>query len=185
MIAVVSTDIKTKATQDIFGPTTSVVEDVLESYLGTRPCPNLPKVSSLTRHANRARERMRPADPADLEFDLDVTFIGADFFQADVRVKRRRHLIFATSHMLQLLTTAKTWYCDGTFFVVPSLFAQLYSIHVFVRAADCIKQVPVLFCLMSGRRASDYIKVLKTVRRQINSGLALKSIVLDFESGML
>ena len=57
--------------------------------------------------------------------------------------------MFATNRQLTLLARARTWYVDGTFHVVT----QLWSIHAFVRVDDEMKQVPLVFVLMSSRRA--------------------------------
>ena len=59
------------------------------------PCPALPKPDLLARQANRLRQRMRPAEPTDLDFHLEEDHIPADFLKGDVEVKDRRHLIFA------------------------------------------------------------------------------------------
>ena len=62
---------------------------------------------------------------------------------------KQRHLMFAINRQLTLLARARTWYVDGTFHVVT----QLWSIHAFVRVDDEMKQVPLVFVLMSSRRA--------------------------------
>jgi hypothetical protein len=181
--ATVSHEIKRKATEDMFGPATAIAETAVASHVGTKPCPNLAKASNLARNVNRQRQRMRPRDPADLNFTLDMSFVPSEFLQADVVKDERLHLVFASTHMLQLLTKAKTWYADGTFYVVPQPFVQLYSLHVFVRSGSCIKQVPALFCLMSGRRTRDYKAVLKTVKALLTDECAVQRVVLDFERG--
>jgi len=65
-------------------------------------------------------------------------------FGEDVIVKTKntlgRHLIFASDKQIKLLKKAK-WYVDGTFFVTPKPFYQLYVIHAFIRHGECEKQV--------------------------------------------
>ena len=65
--------------------------------------------------ANRLRQNTRPKDPVDLDFSLEEEHIPNGFFQADVTVNSRRHLVFATEKQLQFLSNAKTWFIDGTF----------------------------------------------------------------------
>ena len=118
-----------------------------------------------------------------ISFELNEEHIPDNFLQADVKVDDRRHIMFATENMLKLLNNSKKWYIDGTFKVVKTPFTQLLSIHSFVRCGECVKQVPVAFILMSGKRKKDYKKVFESIRR-MTSNRKLEKIVIDFERAM-
>ena len=93
---------------------------VLLNELDDGPCTALPKPEFIARAANRLRQRLRPDDPNNLDFDLDEDSVPEGFLQADIRVKDRRHLVFAKDEQLYTLCRAKTWYVDGTFkLVIP------------------------------------------------------------------
>ena len=112
------------------------------------------------RNANRVRQNMRPADPHDLSFVLQENHIPQEFLQKDITSSRSRHLIFATKEQRAYLSSAKTWYVDGTFYVVWRPFYQLFSVHAFVKSDANIKQIPLVYAIMSGKRKKDYKKVL-------------------------
>ena len=132
---------------------------VLLNELDDGPCTALPKPEFIARAANRLRQRLRPDDPNNLDFDLDEDSVPEGFLQADIRVKDRRHLVFAKDEQLYTLCRAKTWYVDGTCKLVRHPFKQLLTINAFVRSGDHAKQVPLIYVLMYGRKEKDYKKV--------------------------
>ena len=127
---------------------------------------------------------MRPAEPRDLNFNLDENYIPEGFFRGDVKVDNKRHMIFATDRQIQLLHLAKTWFVDATFNVVKSPFTQLFSIHAFIKADGKLKQVPLMFVLMSGKRKCDYRKVMKKVKNLLPPRPAVTRVVADFKAAM-
>ena len=65
-------------------------------------------------------------------FQIAEDFIPDDFLRADVRVGEARHLIFATEHQLDVMSSAKTWYLDGTFKVLLTVTTiNLYKRHTY------------------------------------------------------
>lgn len=65
--------------------------------------------------------------------------------------------MFATNAALNLLASSPNWLGDGTFKVVPSMFYQLYVIHV--QWKQSYKTVPVVFALMEGKSKEDYLSL--------------------------
>ena len=114
---------------------------------------------------------------------LQSEHIPEGFNKDDIRVQNRRHLIFATDKQLEQLSKAKTWYIDGTFKLISTPFTQLLTINDFVRSEDCMKQVPFVYVVMSGKQKKDYVKVLKRVLRLLPSPKAVKATI-DFEKAM-
>ena len=108
------------------------------------------------RNASRCREKLRPTNPVDLDFEFDERHVPRDFCRKDITRGNHRHLVFATQQQLTLLSQAKTWYADGTFQVVRPPFVQLWSVHAFVKSDGAVKQIPLAFALMSSRRKKAY-----------------------------
>ena len=92
-----------RAKSEIFVPAAEIVENALVPYT---TCPGLPSLANLSRAANRARQSIRPEDPVDLEFEINTDYIPENFLRGDVKVDERRDLVFATNHMLNILSRA-------------------------------------------------------------------------------
>jgi hypothetical protein len=67
-----------------------------------------------------------------LSFELEVDKLPNDFFRADVVVGEKKHLIFAMTQQLELLSRARRWYIDGTFKIVRDPFKQLLTVRACV-----------------------------------------------------
>ena len=134
--------VKSKAMEDEFKPASAIVDEVLLEELTEAPCPALPKPVHVVRAANRFRQKLRPENLKDLDFELVKECFPPGFLQADLTVKERRHLIFARQEQLNTLARAKSWYVDGSFKLVHHPFKQLLTVNAFVRSRDYTKQVP-------------------------------------------
>ncbi|KAK2145653.1 hypothetical protein LSH36_666g00024 [Paralvinella palmiformis] len=68
----------------------------------------LASAAEIVEEANRKRRKVRPQDPADANFDVDLDHIADGFLQHDTMVSNARHLIFAT---MAMLTQSKNVIC--------------------------------------------------------------------------
>ncbi|XP_071848832.1 uncharacterized protein [Apostichopus japonicus] len=150
-----------------------------------RNCPGLPCMEQLLQTTRTVRRMNRPEEPKNLDFELQLEHVPQQFLVADVRVdEEARHLLFSTEQQLALLAKAKCWYADATFKVCRSPFSQLFSLHAFIQQGESIKQVPLLFAVMSRRKRKDYRKVLRAVKGALPTEPRLRRMVMDFEAAM-
>ena len=142
---------------DIFTSATAIVHNVLLQNGNNQPCPSLPKPDYLAQQANRHRQKVRPAEPTDLVFEIDEQFVPEAFYRGSViAVGDKKHLLFASDSMLHILSKAK---CGISMARSSSLSIHslnyLVFMHAFVGQGEDSKQVRG-FCLMFGKRKNDY-----------------------------
>ena len=56
----------------------------------SEPLPALRNPEHIARAANRHRQHMQPAEPTDLEFEVNEDQIPDDFFKSDIKINGRR-----------------------------------------------------------------------------------------------
>ncbi|KAI8506945.1 hypothetical protein Bbelb_153840 [Branchiostoma belcheri] len=170
--AKITSEIREKAQQQIFEPASNLVDEVMETNADN---PGLPSHAALIRRVNRAKSKDRPAEPQDLDFELDEEYIQEDFLVRDIDVSTAttsaRHIqprtSFASSHKPV---------------VVRAPFYQLFSVHAFIRSGDVIKQVPLAYAFMSSKREIDYRSVLLELQNALPADIELQECVMDFEA---
>ena len=174
---------KEAASSNMYKSASKIVIEALQS-LGPKDEVEMPNLKYLQRITNRSREKFRPKHPSDLKFELDLLNIPDGFLQQDIRHDGQRHLIFASALQMEQLAKAKMWFLDGTFKAVREPFAQLFSIHSFIKSGDTMKQVPLCFIIMSRRRKRDYKAVLDAVVELLPSEPAVEEVITDFETAV-
>ncbi|XP_052768120.1 uncharacterized protein LOC128208610 [Mya arenaria] len=138
-----------------------------------------------------AKEHCHPADPLIrkrvlLTRDVDTDYLLESFFIGDVRVGDERHLMFSTPSQLKFLGQARRWYLDGTFREVNRPLTQLWSVHAFLQQGESVKQVPLLYVLMSKRRKQHYVAVsLWQALRSVFPGTQLKGCAFHWCQSVL
>ena len=117
-------------------------------------------------------------------------FVGNPMY----RVNLARYISFIPfkAEDFKYLRQAENWIMDGTFDIVPSLFTQLYTIHV-----ELFKGVfPVVFGLLPDKSGITYDRMFKKIREVLetvpfeavdNSDLVQKpyNIIVDYEKALM
>lgn len=173
--------VKQEAMNSPLKSASAIVNEVLMAELGDSPLPSFIKPDCLARTANRVRQFSRPQDPSNLTFEVQEDHLPAAFYKGDILKQGRRHLIFATDDQLRLLRKAKSWYIDQAFKFCQEPFKQLLTISAFVSSEDDVKQVPLVFVLMSGSEKKDYRKVMKKILALLPSAPSVRQITAVFE----
>lgn len=112
---------------------------------------------------------------------LQVTSKGERFLLHDSGRESDRMIVFATHANLDLLSHSEEWFLDGTFKVCPSIFDQVYSVHV--KLPDG-KAVPVVYALLAAKNRPTYRRLLDVLKDFLD-GHQPQLVHVDFEKAMI
>lgn len=146
----------------------------------------IPSVHHLKHTIRRVRTRNQCAPPipktvSDLKIadEYTKTIKGEQFLIFDSGASQDRILIFSTENNLKLMDQSTNWLVDGTFKTVPSLFYQLFTIHVLIQQGDQTVS-PTIYALLTDKSQSTYTRFLKYLL-EIKPSLNPTSVIMDFE----
>lgn len=89
-------------------------------------------------------------------------------------------MIFANQVFLNHLISSNEIFCDGTFYICPSIFGQLYTFHCEINE----KMYPLIYALLPDQREETYTRMLSLLKSlETESGTKLNPtlIHIDFE----
>ncbi|XP_071092621.1 uncharacterized protein [Haliotis cracherodii] len=123
----------------------------------------------------------------DLQEPWTKTEDGRDFLCIDYGADDRL-LVFATTEMLEILSEQDTIFMDGTFFVCPSLWLQVYTIHCLVDG----KMFPVAFSLLpnkTNKTKQTYVRLFTLLKDVVGArtGVDLSPDIIqtDYEAAVI
>jgi len=133
----------------------------------------------------RARRKQTPKLPASsIDIQLDgkwtETSTGERFLLFDDTQQQQRIIAFATTENLTDLSASDRIYCDGTFYTCPSVFHQIYTIHIQI---DGI-MYPVVYALLPSKSEQVYTRFFNLVQRTMitnNLPFSPTTVFMDFE----
>ena len=100
-----------------------------------------------------------------------------------------RIIIFSTNENLRNLFKSQTWYVDGTFSVVPTLFFQLFAIMGSVSQGDNVVALPFVYALMENKEQVAYKKVMEILMLKAeHAGIQVRRpprVMSDFELAII
>ena len=125
----------------------------------------------------RKRRRDTPPLPQTFE-DINLTGTIYDkYFISNISYETGRGIVFGNRQLADGLAECTNTYFDGTFFVAPDLFLQLFTVSV-----DYMGNVfPILFCIMTHKTKGLY-KELFRVMKDLFPQMHLSKGMSDFES---
>ncbi|KAK3108659.1 hypothetical protein FSP39_012750 [Pinctada imbricata] len=176
------------ASTDPYRSAGNIVDQEMRDKMTTHDF-NLPNPLNLIRAVNRLRQKItgrntlrRLTVPLSEVFKVLHLKPSVDIMpQGRSPRDTARNIIYASKTQLDLLETARQWYLDGTFKIIHKPFTQLFTVHAFIQKESCMKQVPLLFVMMSRRQKKDYDKVFQHIRSLLPNA-RVQSFTLDFEA---
>lgn len=145
--------VKDAAKISVFPPSKIILDSVIETEPECRRY--LPTNNAQRKKINRARKSFikEPTNISEIDIPEDLKFLeGEVFVLCEYNYKNEKIIILGTSESLKLLGNSTCWLMDGTFYVVPTIMRQLFTIHGVFEG----HVVPLIFCLMSQKSKEAY-----------------------------
>lgn len=175
-------------------PLKKIYNDVVQEAINNDPgkaddlTSSLPTFYSCRMSLHRSRKKNEPILPkqrADIDFtdDLMTTTDGRMFLQANDG-DADKILLFATDQGIARACAAKTIYVDGTFYVSPRLFTQLFTFHVEMYG----RLFPVMFAFLPDKCQRTYRRLFQIIKtKAVVQGLQFHpdNIQSDYELAII
>ncbi|CAF3241115.1 unnamed protein product [Rotaria sp. Silwood2] len=165
---------------------TQAVIDNFLTNLSDHAVVRLPDFKHIKRNIqNRRGQNNLPEIPHDRTFNqipvqLTTTKRNSSFLQYDSGAGNDRIIIFSSLEQLQLLENCEQLLVDGTFKVTPSIFYQLYALHVVYRNSV----LPVVFALLPNKTEQTYRRLIDKLS-ELCPLWNPKYIMMDFEKSSI
>ncbi len=180
--------------QNTSAPIDKLVEDAYCNIIVhqniTDALPKLPNIKTLKNTVGKQRRQVRPPLPTTIQqlpnplpSNYTMTKFNQNFLMYDGDLHGQRTLIFSSKTDLQFLSTQRFWYCDGTFYITPSIFYQIYSIHAYEDGFS----TPCVYALLQNKSEATYqdlFKILMEKMREICDNIRLECVTIDFENAV-
>ena len=140
--------------------------------------PTFNEIRTVMRHEKNKHLPSLPTTIAEIPSRLtnEMKMIQREIGQADEFVFMDGDIVMLTTrNMLEQLENAAIIYMDGTFYVTPSLFSQVYSIHIMVENT----MICCAYFLLPGKSKDIYVKMLPVLQQRCL--LNPEGIQTDFE----
>lgn len=175
-----------KRAQETLGTTQQIIAEACGGQ-SEEVIVKLPPLHHLGRNVRRYRQISESSMPLPTSTDslvipenLAKTPDGEKFILQDYSsVNGKRIIILGTEKSLEFLANSQHWFFDGTFKVVPDIFAQLYTIHALIEHHT----IPCIYALLPDKTQATYNEFLQAVKNFKN--FTIKSAMIDFEKAML
>ena len=119
--------------------------------------PTFPEIKTVMRYGKRKHQPPLPKTISEIDISQIQYLQGQESIFKDI-------IMIATNQMLSLIKDADCLYMDGTFFVAPDLFCQLYTIHLYkYHNMICC----AYFCLPN-KTTSTYVKMLQIIQQRVS-----------------
>lgn len=155
-----------------------VLHDTSNQYLTHEVVPSIRQAMYETRRKKLAKNPKNVEEALSYLRDGDIlTNTGEQFCYVHENI-----VILTTTQNLDFLSAHKIMLADGTYYVSPKHFYQLYTIHSFTGSA----YLPLVFCFLPSKTAECYEKMWNQIRSMarsmLNKDLCPETIILDFEA---